>query len=243
MLACALLGAARPAAAAEWAQTAGKDPRAALLKLLPAGSKLDDLKPSPIPGIYEYSQGTDVSYLTADGKYFIDGSIYDMATRENLTESRRSRMRASLIDELPEPQMLIFSPTNPRYTVTVFTDVDCPYCRKLHGDIAEINKLGIRVRYLAYPRTGPNTESWRKAEAVWCAADRNEAFTRAITGAKVDTAKLCAPNPVAREYALGQSLGVRGTPAILTENGQYISGYMPPQDLLKAIKEAQSPPH
>ncbi len=249
LLSCAALAAARPVAAAEQtpapaaapgpAAAPAKDPRAALLKLLPAGSKLDDLKASPIPGIYEYSEGADVSYLTADGKYFIDGNIYDMATRENLTESRRSRMRAALIDAVPESQMVIFSPKDPKYTITVFTDVDCPYCRKLHAEIAEINQLGIRVRYLFYPRTGPNTESWRKAEAVWCAPDRSEALTRATAGAKVDTGKLCSPTPVAREYALGQSIGVRGTPAILTENGEYISGYMPAQDLLKAVKDAQ----
>ena len=240
LLSCAALAAAVPAAEQAAPAAPPKDPRAALLKLLPAGSALDDLKPSPIPGIYEFSQGADVSYLTADGKYFIDGNIYDMGTRENLTETRRSRMRAALIGAVPESQMLIFAPKDPQYTITVFTDVDCPYCRKLHAEIGEINRLGIRVRYLFYPRTGPNTESWRKAEAVWCAADRSDAFARATAGAKVDTDKLCASTPVAREYALGQSIGVRGTPAILTENGEYISGYMPAQELLKAVKDAQA---
>ena len=108
--------------------------------------------------------------------------------------------------------MLIFSPKNPLYTITVFTDVDCQYCRKLHSEIAELNRLGVRVRYMFYPRTGPNTESWRKAEVVWCSADRNEALTRAKAGAQLDMNKTCGPTPVAREYALGQSLGVRGTP-------------------------------
>ncbi len=228
-------------ARAEEPRDAAKDPRAALLKVLPAGSKLEDLHPSPIPGIYEFSQGADVSYLTADGKYFIDGNIYDMHTRENLTEARRDRMRAALIDAVPESEMLIFGPKNAAHTITVFTDVDCPYCRKLHGDIDALNKLGVRVRYLFYPRTGPNTESWRKAEAVWCSPDRNAALTRAKTGAKVDTGKLCSPNPVARDYELGQTVGVRGTPAIIASNGAYISGYMPPQDLLKAIEDAEKP--
>jgi thiol:disulfide interchange protein DsbC len=216
------------------------DPRVALVKLLPAGSKVEDLRPSPIPGIYEFAQGADISYLTADGKFFLDGNLYDMGTRENLTEGLRTKARIAMINAVPESQMLIFSPKNPVYTITVFTDVDCAYCRKLHSEMAELNRLGVRVRYMFYPRTGPNTESWRKAEAVWCAADRNDALTRAKAGGPVDTNKSCGPNPVAREYALGQSIGVRGTPAIVTESGDYINGYMPPHDLVEQIKELQS---
>ncbi len=218
---------------------AAADPRAALVKLLPAGTKVDDLVPSPIPGVYQFVQGAEVSYLTADGKYYLDGNVYDMATRANLTEVLRARARVALINALPETQMLIFSPKNPLYTITVFTDVDCQYCRKLHSDMTELNKLGIRVRYLFYPRTGPNTESWRKAEVVWCSADRNDALTRAKAGAQLDMNKTCGPTPVAREYALGQSLGLHGTPAIVTESGDFINGYMPPRDLLQAIKQLQ----
>ena len=148
------------------AEQAPADPRAPLLKLLPAGSKLDDLRPSPIPGIYEFIQGAEVSYLTADGKFFIDGNLYDMKSRVNLTEELRTHARVALINAVPESQMLIFSPANPKYTLTVFTDVDCQYCRKLHSQIAELNRLGVRVRYMFFPRTGPGTESWRKAEVV-----------------------------------------------------------------------------
>jgi thiol:disulfide interchange protein DsbC len=253
VLALAVLGAGMPAGAVPAhpaadaqpsdsravAADAHTDPRAGLLKLLPAGSKLEDLKPSPIPGIYQFVQGADVSYLTADGKYFLDGNLYDMATRANLTEAIRSQARLAMINAVPESQMLIFSPKNPLYTITVFTDVDCQYCRKLHSEIAEINKLGVRVRYMFFPRTGPNTESWRKAEVVWCSADRNEALTRAKAGAELDMNKTCGPTPVAREYQLGQSLGVRGTPAIVTDGGDFIEGYMPPRELLEAIKRLQ----
>jgi len=144
-----------------------------------------------------------------------------------------------MINAVPESEMVIFSPKNPLYTVTVFTDVDCQYCRKLHSDMAELNKLGIRVRYLFYPRTGPNTESWRKAEVVWCSADRNDALTRAKAGGQLDMNKRCPATPVAREYALGQSVGVKGTPAIITDSGDFINGYMPPQELLQAIKKLQ----
>jgi thiol:disulfide interchange protein DsbC len=215
------------------------DPRVALLKHLPPGSKLEDLQPAVIPGLYQFMQGAEVSYLTADGKYFIDGNLYDMDSRENLTEVLRARARVAMISAVPESQMLIFGPKNPQYTITVFTDVDCGYCRKLHSEMAELNRMGVRVRYMFYPRTGPNTESWKKAEVVWCSADRNDALTRAKAGVPLDLSKTCAGTPVAREYALGQSLGVRGTPAILTENGDYISGYMAPRELLQQIKELQ----
>jgi thiol:disulfide interchange protein DsbC len=231
---CAL-GLAAPAGSAEQAP----DPRVALLKLLPAGSKLEDMRPSPIAGIYELTQGANVNYITADGKYFIDGSLYDMKSRENLTEELRTRARLALISAVPESQMLIFAPKNTLYTITVFTDVDCAYCRKLHSEMAELNRLGVRVRYMFFPRTGPNTESWKKAEVVWCSADRNEALTRAKAGAQLDLTKVCAATPVAREYELGQSIGVRGTPAILTENGDMIAGYMPPHELLQEIKDLQ----
>jgi thiol:disulfide interchange protein DsbC len=215
------------------------DPRAALLKLLPAGAKIEDLKPSPIPGIYEFAQDADVSYITADGKYFLDGNLYDMNTRENLTEELRTHARVAMIAAVPESEMLIFSPPNPKYTITVFTDVDCAYCRKLHSEMAELNRLGVRVRYMFFPRTGPNTESWRKAEVVWCSANRNDALTRAKLGDALDMNKTCGPTPVAREYALGESIGVRGTPAIVTESGDYIAGYMPPKELVAQLKELQ----
>ena len=229
----------QPAAAPAPAAATAADPRVALLKLLPAGSKLDDLRPSPIAGIYEFTQGAEISYLTADGKYFIDGNLYDMKSRDNLTEALRTHARLALIDAVPETQMLIFSPPNPKYTITVFTDVDCAYCRKLHSQIAELNKLGIRVRYMFFPRTGPGTESWKKAEVVWCSPNRNEALTRAKAGATLDMNKICAPTPVKREYELGENIGVRGTPAIFTERGDYISGYMEPHELLDQLKELQ----
>jgi thiol:disulfide interchange protein DsbC len=184
-------------------------------------------------------QGADISYLTADGKFFLDGNLYDMQSRENLTEVLRARARLALISAVPESQMVIFGPKNPLYTITVFTDVDCAYCRKLHSEMAELNRLGVRVRYMFFPRTGPNTESWKKAEVVWCSPDRNEALTRAKTGAQLDMGKTCDATPIAREYALGQSIGVRGTPAIVTESGDYISGYMPPRELIQQIKALQ----
>jgi thiol:disulfide interchange protein DsbC len=221
------------------APAAAADPRIALLKLLPTGSKLEDLKPSPIADLYEFTQGAEISYLTADGKYFIDGNLYDMKSRDNLTEVVRTHARLALISAVPESEMLIFSPANPKYTITVFTDVDCAYCRKLHSEMAELNRLGVRVRYMFYPRSGPNTESWRKAEVVWCSPNRNEALTRAKAGAALDMNKICAATPVKREYELGENIGVRGTPAIIAESGEYIAGYFPPRELVEQLKALQ----
>jgi thiol:disulfide interchange protein DsbC len=243
--AAALIGIAPPAAAAQTAAPVAapaddaKDPRVALLRRLPAGTKIEDLRPAPIAGMYEFMQGAEVSYLTADGKFFVDGNVYDMDTKENLSEGRRATARAALISAVPESQMLIFGPPNPQYTITVFTDVDCGYCRKLHSEMAELNRLGVRVRYMFYPRTGPGTDSWHKAEAVWCSANRNEALTRAKAGGELDLHKTCGQTPVEREYNLGQAIGVRGTPAIVTDGGDYISGYLPPRELLQQIKELQ----
>ena len=234
--AAAAVSAAPPAANQPDSAT---DARVAILKILPPGSKLDDLRPSPIAGLYELVQGAEVSYITADGKYFVDGNLYDMKSRENLTEQLRTRARIAMIGAVPESEMLIFSPPNPQYTITVFTDVDCQYCRKLHGEMQELNRLGIRVRYLFYPRTGPNTESWHKAEVVWCSPNRNDALTRAKLGQPLDMNNRNCSTPVKREYELGQSLGVNGTPAIVTENGEYIAGYLPPRDLLARIKQLQ----
>jgi thiol:disulfide interchange protein DsbC len=137
----------------------------------------------------------------------------------------------------PEDQMLVFGPKDPKYTITVFTDVDCAFCRKLHSQIADYNKLGIRVRYLLYPRTGPNSSSWTKAEQVWCSPDRNDALTKAKLGEDLKT-KACKDNPVARSYALGQQFALQGTPAILLADGELLSGYEPPDVLLKDLQAA-----
>jgi thiol:disulfide interchange protein DsbC len=153
-----------------------------------------------------------------------------------LTEVRRSELRRELIDKVPESRMVVFSPPNPKYTITVFTDVDCPYCRTLHSKIDEYNKLGVKVRYLFFPRTGPNTESWFKAEQVWCSTDRRAALTQAKLGKPLD-AKVCTNTPVAQDYELGKQIGLEGTPGIVLSDGTMIGGYMPPDKLVEELKQ------
>lgn len=194
------------------------------------GAKPGDVHVSPIPGLYEISTGAFVGYISADGRFLVSGDIYEIDARENLTEARRSQARLRTLATVDERDMIIFSPEQPKHTITVFTDVDCGYCRKLHSEMAELNRLGIRVRYLAYPRSGPGSPSWATMEAVWCAKDRQEAITKAKSGGDVGPAT-CGATPVARQYELGEEVGVRGTPAIITDSGDYLGGYMPARQL------------
>jgi thiol:disulfide interchange protein DsbC len=213
------------------------DPRAEIASKIP-GVRAEDLRPSPIAGVYELSRGADIAYVSSDAKYAISGDLIDLAKNDNLTEARRRGARAKLIGAIPESEMVVFGPRDPKYTVTVFTDVDCAYCRQLHSQIADYNRLGIRVRYLFYPRTGPNTESWTKAEEVWCSSNRNDALTLAKRGGALQ-AKACPNNPVARHYALGRDFGLQGTPAIVLADGELIGGYVPPLELAQHLKESR----
>jgi thiol:disulfide interchange protein DsbC len=247
LMACAQDGAQQKAAAAKpaaapvtSASASAADPRIALAAKIP-GATADDLRATPVPGIYELTHGTDISYITADAAYVFAGDLYKI-TKDgdfpNLSEDRRRDKRLALMAKVPESQMLVFGPANAKHTVTVFTDVDCTYCRQLHSQIADYNRLGVRVRYMFYPRTGPETESWYKAEAVWCSTDRKATFTRAKQGKKVDLKKACPGSPVAREYELGRDIGLTGTPGIVLESGELIPGYLSPPDMLAHLDEA-----
>ncbi len=239
-LAACARGDANPAATAPGAAAAaaGADPRVALAAKIP-GSKPGDFRATPVPGIFELTHGSDISYVTADAKYVFSGDLYRVADKgdfPNLSEVRRRELRLARLGEVPESQMLVFGPENAKHTITVFTDIDCPWCRRLHSQIDDYNKLGIRVRYMFFPRTGPDTESWAKADAVWCAQDRKAAFTRAKSGEDVKP-RACPGSPVAREYQLGRDIGVTGTPGVVLENGELIPGYMAPAQLLAHIQQ------
>jgi len=202
------------------------------------GVKPSDVSNSPIPGLYEVTMGGLIAYVSEDGKFLVSGDVYDLASQTNLTAERRSSARAKALAAVREEDMIIFSPPNPKMTVTVFTDVDCGYCRKFHSQIAEYNKAGIRVRYMSYPRTGPGTSSWAKSESVWCAADRKDALTRAKRDEAVKS-KSCGDALIKRQYELADDLGVEGTPAIFTTSGDYVGGYLPPAQLVEAIQETE----
>ncbi len=206
--------------------------RAALTRVVP-NIKIDSVKPAPVKGLYEVLVGTQMMYVTGDGRYFIDGRIVDLATREDVTEPRLSGARKKLVDGVGEQEMVIFEPSGKAtHTVTIFTDVECGYCRKLHSQIAAYGEEGIRVRYLFYPRSGKGSPAYQEAVSVWCAGDqaaRRTALTAVKAGQSI-AEKTCA-NPVDQHMALGEELGLRGTPAIVTETGEMIPGYVPPKQL------------
>ena len=212
-----------------------EDIRVQLAKKLP-GAKPEDVRPTAIPGMYEISLGSSTAYISADGKYLISGDLYDIDSKINLTEERRTEGRVRTLATIKDADTISFGPANAKHNITVFIDVDCGYCRKLHSEISELNKLGVRVRYAAYPRSGPGTESWTKMEAVWCAKDRRGALSRSQLGEDVGLPK-CGATPVANQFRQGEEMGVNGTPAIFTEGGDYIGGYLPPQKLLAYLDE------
>ncbi|MES9863387.1 MAG: DsbC family protein [Candidatus Thiodiazotropha sp. LLP2] len=193
-------------------------------KILKSG-EINSIKPSEVSGLYEVMVGPQIFYVSADGKHLLNGKLFDIDKREDLTTPKIAEAKAEYIESVGEDNMVIFGPKDFKHTVTVFTDIDCGYCRKLHEEIEDYNDLGIRVRYLMYPRAGVGSDSFKKAEAVFCADDRNEAMTRSKAGEDVDS-KSC-DNPVLSHFELGKLLGVTGTPAIFLESGDMLPGYIP----------------
>jgi thiol:disulfide interchange protein DsbC len=202
------------------------------------GIEAKDITDAPIAGMYQVAVGANVAYVTKDGRYIIRGDIINVETSANVSEETRARARAAMLGSVDPATMIVFKPANGavKHTVTIFTDVDCGYCRQFHREIDKVTALGIEVHYLFYPRTGPNTESWTKAEEVWCAPDHNSALTRAKLGGSLPENHSCA-TPVADQYDLGQRIGVRGTPAIFNEAGDLIGGYLPPATLAKVLDD------
>jgi thiol:disulfide interchange protein DsbC len=216
------------------------DPRAAIAAKFPE-VRPEQIVPSPVQGLYEVRIGSKVAYVSADGRYLLQGEIIDLDTDLNLTESRREGMRRDVLAGVSEAGMIVFAPAKkPTSTITVFTDVDCGYCRKLHKQIGDYNARGIKVRYMYFPRSGPGTESWTTAEQVACAKDPRVALTRAKLGETLKD-KPCQPNPVAKHYEIGRDFGLQGTPAIILESGELIGGYLDPVELSKYMAAAKVP--
>lgn len=188
---------------------------------------------TPIEGVLMVQVSGDIVYATADGKYLIQGRVIDLETREDLTEGAKSDIRKEFMAQMDTERQISFSPENPDYELTVFTDIDCGYCRKLHAQVAEYNEAGIAINYMAFPRAGIGSRSYEKAVSVWCADDPQEAMTQAKAGEDLEPVQ--CDNPIAEQYQLGQAMGVSGTPALLTPDGQLIPGYVPPAQLRERL--------
>ena len=196
-----------------------------------------EINPSPMTGVSEVLIGPRLFYVSNDGKYMLQGSLIDLATRTDISEERRNGIRLAAINDLGEENMIVFPARDARHTITVFTDIDCGYCRKLHGEIAQYNDQGITVRYLAFPRSGVGSASYNKAVSVWCEKDRQAAMTRSKAGETLPKAD--CDNPVKEEYELGQMIGVNGTPAIILEDGSMLPGYIPAARLAKVLDQGK----
>jgi thiol:disulfide interchange protein DsbC len=197
--------------------------------------EIDRIGPAPMPGFREAIVGGQVVYVSDDGRYLMQGKLFDVARKTDLGEESMAQLRAELLETIPMSDRIVFAPPAARHTVVVFTDVECGYCRKLHSEIAEYNKRGIAVQYLAFPRMGLGSEDYRKMVAVWCADDRRQALTDAKNDKPV-RAKACR-TPVDMQYRLGQRMGLTGTPMILATDGTQIAGYLPPDQLLAAMEQ------
>ena len=196
---------------------------------------IDRIDPAPLPGFREVIVSGQVLYVSDDGKYLLQGNLFDVEAKRDLSQSGLAKVRRALVAGIPRADRIVFAPANPKHTVTVFTDIECGYCRKLHQDIAEYNKRGIAIEYVAFPRMGLGTEDYRTMVSVWCSPDRRKAITDAKEGKRIPS-RTC-PNPVAEQYAIGQRAGLTGTPMIIAEDGTQMPGYMPPDALLATLEE------
>ena len=208
--------------------------RQSLMNVVP-NVKITAIRPSPLAGIREVVVDGQILYVSNDGKLLFQGAIIDLNTRTNLTEVSEAGERRIILAGVPAAQKISFAPAKRKYRITVFTDIDCGYCRKMHEHMAEYNKLGIAVDYLFFPRAGIGSESFQKAVNVWCAPDRKVAMTSSKAG-KTLPKKNCS-NFVTVDYNLGQKIGVDGTPAVYAANGAQIGGYLTPADMLKALEK------
>ena len=215
-----------------------KEIEAALKEALPDAS-VYTVRASSIPGLFEVELDGQIVYVSSDGKFLLSGDLFDLQSRTNLTEEPRGRAISRLIENVGESNMIVMGPDHSRRTITVFTDVDCPYCARLHLEVPQLTKQGVKVRYLLFPRNGIGSQTYKRSVAVWCAADRVEALGIAKAGGTLDM-KTCS-NPVSDHYKLGEQLHVSGTPTIFTDDGRKIGGYVPAARLLAILGIAGTP--
>ena len=188
---------------------------------------------TPIDGLLQVQVAGEIVYVTDDGKYLVQGKIVDLDTRSDITEAAKSGMRMEILKQIDTSGQITFAPADPVYELTVFTDIDCGYCRKLHSQIDSYNDLGIAIHYMAFPRAGIGSESYEKYVSVWCSDDQQKALTSAKAGN--DPEPETCDNPVAEQYELGVELGVTGTPSLVTSDGKLFPGYVPPEALKQRL--------
>lgn len=195
------------------------------------------LKPTPLATIFEVELNTgEILYSDISGDYLFAGDMYRTGDAGLVNISTKGKQERSLkkIAAIPEEEMIIFTPDVVKASITVFTDVDCTYCRKLHSELDQLMAKGIEVRYLAYPRGGKEADSYEKMISVWCSDDRKKSLTQAKNGQNLPVAD--CDSPVMAHHALGNELGISGTPALIFPDGTVIPGYMDADRLATMLK-------
>jgi thiol:disulfide interchange protein DsbC len=208
----------------------------ALTSAMPT-AKIESVKASEMKGVYEAVIEGNIFYVSEDGKYLLQGHLIDIKAKKDLTEEKLAAAHKQDLEAIGENNMIIFKAKIKKYQISVFTDIDCGYCRKLHSEMDQYLAEGITVRYLFFPRAGKGSESYNKAISVWCADDRNAALTAAKQG-KNPESKQCK-NPVDAHMALAEKFGVKGTPMIVTEKGNVLPGYVPAKQLAQALASGE----
>ena len=207
-------------------------------QVLPAGMSVKGIKQSQVDGLFVVDIGDlQPIYASKDGNFFLYGEMYAIKNGEllNTTKQEISLNRKAILDsELSEKDFITFAATDEKHVITVFTDVDCGYCRKFHGEIEDYNAQGITVNYVAFPRSGLESESYNKIVSAWCSSDPKGTLT-ALKEGRDPALKLCQDHPVENHYLLGQRIGITGTPAIISSSGDLLPGYLPPMELLKKL--------
>ena len=209
-----------------------------LKNILPPDTTIESIEPSSLKGIYKVYYGDlQPIYVSEDGNFFIYGDMYKIGSNDitNLTKEEIKGRRSDILDSIPPDELIIFKSNNELVSITVFTDVDCGYCRKLHSQIDEYNQAGITIKYAAFPRSGIGTQTFTKMVGAWCSEDPKQAMTDLKNDKKMNL-DFCEEQPIARHYIIGQKLGINGTPAIITPDGDLIPGYVSPEELLSQIK-------
>ena len=207
-------------------------------QVLPTGMSVKNIKESQVEGLFVVDIGDlQPIYASKDGNFFLYGEMYSIGngTLLNTTKQEINLNRKAVLDsELSEEDFITFAADNEKHVVTVFTDVDCGYCRKFHGEIEDFNAQGITVNYVAFPRSGLESDSYNKIVSAWCSRDPKGTLTALKQGLDPEL-KLCQDHPVEDHFLLGQRIGITGTPAIISSSGDLLPGYLPPIDLLKKL--------
>jgi thiol:disulfide interchange protein DsbC len=211
-----------------------KDTLSKNLKTAGINAKVTSIRRTELPNLYWVSlEGLPSVYTTADAKYIFQGDVVRLDKNDvhNVSEALQAGDTKALLARVKPQDSINYKPSgNTRAVVHVFTDVSCPYCHKLHEEMASINAKGIEVRYLAWPRAEQFVPAMA---AIWCSEDRVAAFDAGIKGMPVNAPQ--CKNPVMEHYSLGQQIGVNGTPAIYSSDGKYIGGYMTADELAKRL--------